>query len=206
VGGFASQQLVESWGGNNSAKENVLDFQAAGSSRADPLFITTAIRNPLAEPAAIHVSLRGLPLGWAAQIPHAWTHLDGLAEKEIDVMIWPLADVSLYKFGQNKEGRLPGLAPVRIAGFLERDYTEATQITHTVAGSRFYPIGGTFYRVGVLKRGDIRIEIEDKGTKTVTVHGAVGPARSKQRVLADVLLPDGKTHKSAETMTNRAGQ
>jgi hypothetical protein len=204
---FASQQLGEISGGNNGAQENVFDFQAAGSSPADPLFIKTAIRNPLDERAPIHVSLRGLPLGWAAQIPNAWIWLDGRAEKEVDVMIWPIADVNVYKFGHNKEGRFPGLAPVRVAGFVERSYGEETQITRTVAGSRFYPIGGTFYRVGVRKSAKIRIEVSDKERKKeVIVQGSVGPARAGQRILVDVLLPDGKTHQSAETTTKATGQ
>ena len=186
----------------------MFDFQAAGSSPADPLFIKTAVRNPLDERAPIQVSLRGLPLGWAAQIPNAWIWLDGRAEKEIDVMIWPIADVNVYKFGHNKEGRFPGLAPVRVAGFVERSYSEETQITHTVAGSRFYPIGGTFYRVGVRKRANIRIiEVSDKQRKeAVIVQGSVGPARASQRILVDVLLPDGKTYRSAETTTKPTGQ
>ncbi len=98
-------------GGNNGAQENVFDFQAAGSSPADPLFIRTAVRNPDRRAAAIQLSLRGLPMGWAAQIPHAWVWLDGKAEKEIDVMVWPIADVNVYQFGGNKEGSFPGMAP-----------------------------------------------------------------------------------------------
>jgi hypothetical protein len=74
---YASQQLGEISGGNNAAQENVFDFQAAGSSPADPLFIKTAIRNPLDQPCAIQLSMRGLPLGWAAQLPHSWVWLDG---------------------------------------------------------------------------------------------------------------------------------
>jgi hypothetical protein len=34
----------------------------------------------------------------------------------------------------------------------------------------------------------------------------VGPARDGQRILVDVLLPDGKTHRSAETRTKPSGQ
>ena len=123
-------------------------------------------------------------------------------------MIWPIADVNVYKFGHNKEGRFPGLAPVRVAGFVERSYSEDTQITHTAAGSRFYAIGGTFYRVGVRKRANIRIsEVSDQKRKdAIIVQGSVGPARDGQRILVDVLLPDGKTHRRAETRTKPSGQ
>lgn len=205
---FASQQLGEISGGNNGAQENVFDFQAAGSSPADPLFVRTAIRNPVDERRAVHVSLRGLPVGWVAQIPHAWVWLEGLAEKEVDVMIWPIADVNVYKFGQNKEGRFPGLAPVKVTGAVERAYTEAMGPDEQIVASRFYPIGGTFYRVGVRKRGSIRMEasLQDKKELAIRVQGAVGPARTGQRVMVDITLPDGKTHRSAEATTVAGGQ
>jgi hypothetical protein len=204
---FASQQLGEISGDNNGAQENVFDFQAAGSSPADPLFITTAIRNPSDERRSIHVSLRGLPLGWAAQIPHAWIWLEGKSEREIEVMIWPIADVNVYRFGKNKEGRLPGLAPVKVAGFVERSYTEALGNAQQVVGSRFYPIGGTFYRVGVRKRGSIRLEAtKDERKDSIRVQGQVAPARADQRVMIDVVLPDGKTHRTAEVRTSVSGQ
>jgi len=205
---FASQQLGEISGDNNGAQENVFDFQAAGGSPTEPLFIRTAIRNPLDERRAIHVSLRGLPIGWVAQIPHSWIWLDGKSEKEIDIMIWPIADVNMYQYGKNREGRLPGLAPVKVAGFIERSYTEVIGSAQQVVGSRFYPIGGTFYRVGVRKRGSIRLEAEGKSERkdSIRVQGAVAPARADQRVMIDIVLPDGKTHRTVETRTNASGQ
>ena len=205
---YASPQLGEISGGNNGAQENVFEFQAAGSSPADPLFIKTAVRNPLDEPCAIQLSLRGLPDGWAAQIPHAWVWLDGGAEQAIEVMIWPLADVNAYKFGQNKEGKLPGRAPVHVVGFIERNYREKLEVSHKFPGSRFYPVGGTFYRVAVRKRASIRIELKDTEQRkdSVIVVGTVTPVRGDQRILVDVLLPDGKTHRTAQTKTKATGQ
>jgi hypothetical protein len=130
------------------------------------------VRNPLDERRAIQLSMRGLPSGWAAPIPHAWVWLDGKAEKEFDVMAWPLSDVNLYKFGNNKEGRFLATAPLRVAGLIVRDYTEELDISNTIPGSRFYPIGGTFYRVSVRKLATVRIEVEEKEQlkETIIVH------------------------------------
>ena len=205
---YASQQLGEISGGNNGAQENVFDFQAAGSSPADPQFIRTAVRNPVDEPRAIQLSMRGLPLGWAAQIPHAWIWLDAGAEREIDVMVWPTADVNVYKFGKKKEARYPGTAPFRVAGFIERSYAEKLPVSQTVPGSRFYPIGGTFYRVHVRRRATIRIKVNDRARQKekIVVAGTVGPARADQQVLVDVLFPDGKTRRTTQTKTNSTGQ
>jgi hypothetical protein len=204
---FASQQLGEISGGNNGAQENVFDFQAAGSSPADPVFIRTAIRNPLDEPRAVHLSTRGLPLGWAAQIPHSWVWLDGKGEREVDVLVWPLADVNAYDLASNKEKRLPATAPFQVKGNIERSYTEVMNGSLVPPGSRFFPIGGTFYRTHVRRRANIRLEVKaDEGKNTAQATGAVGPATANQRVLVDVLFPDGKSRRSVETKTRAAGQ
>jgi hypothetical protein len=204
---FASQQLGEISGGNNGAQENVFDFQAAGSSPADPVFIRTAIRNPLDEPRAVHLSTRGLPLGWAAQIPNAWVWLDGKGEREVDVLVWPLADVNAYDLASNKEKRLPATAPFQVKGNIERSYTEVMNGSLVPPGSRFFPIGGTFYRTHVRRRANIRLEVKaDEGKNTAQAIGAVGPGTAKQRVLVDVMFPDGKTRRSVETRTKVGGQ
>jgi hypothetical protein len=204
---FASQQLGEISGGNNGAQENVFDFQAAGSSPADPLFIRTAVRNPLDEPRAVQLSMRGLPVGWAAQIPHSWVWLNGKAEREIEVLVWPIADVNAYKFGKTKEGRFPGMAPLRVAGFIERSYTKEMDISQTVPGSRFYPVGGTFYRVNVRKRSTISIEVGSQQPESViAVYGTVSPARADQQIMVDVLFPDGTTHRGVEARTASTGK
>jgi IPT/TIG domain len=205
---FASQQLGEISGGNNGAQENVFEFQASGSSPVDPLFIKTAVRNPLDEPRAIHLSMHGLPIGWAAQIPRAWVWLDGKSEKEFEVMVWPTGDVNAYKFGQNKEGKYPGTAPFRVPGFIERSYSEDLENPNITPGSRFYPIGGVFYQVNVRKKATIHIDQEkgqNKGKDAINVHGVVSPKRPAQQVLADVLLPDGK-NRSKESKTDSNGE
>ena len=51
-------------------------------------------------------------------------------------MVWPVADVNVYKFGSNKEGRFPGIAPFRVAGFIQRNYSEEMELSNTVPGSR----------------------------------------------------------------------
>jgi len=201
---FASPQLGEISGGNNSAQENIFEFQAAGSSPADPLFIRTAVRNPLATRVPVALSMTGVPKGWAAQIPHAWVWLDGKAEREIDVSIIPLLDINAYKFGKKKEGRAPGTAPLRVSGHLPRQYMES-DTGHQHPGSRFYPIGGTFYRVNARKKGTIRIEASEKGKDTLLVSGMTAPAFSGQRILVDATFPDGKTHRSQEVRTKSDG-
>lgn len=201
---FISSQNGEISPGNNSAQENIASFQAAGASPVEPIFIRTAIRNPLDDRAAVHVALRGVPRGWAAQIPHAWVWLNGREEKLIDVLVWPVVDVNEYRFGSS-EGKLPGMAPIQLVGYVERDYQEITQSTGTVAGSRFFNIGAVFYPVDVRRKATIDIKGLDPGDKVVFVNGYVAPPHRDQRVLLDVTLPDGKTHNTLETKTGASG-
>ena len=208
---FASPQLGEISGSNNSAQENVFEFQAAGSSPVTPLFIRTAIRNPIDERRSIHLSMHGLPHGWSAQIPHSRIWLDGKAEMEIDVLIWPFEDVNAYKFGKDKRGQLPSSAPFSLGGSIERSYS--IELENSTAspgtrfpGSRFYPIGGTLYHVDVRRKATITIEVsKEQHESKIIVFGVVTPGKVDQRILIDTLLPDGKTHKIAESKTNLTG-
>jgi hypothetical protein len=160
---YASTQLGEISGSNNSAQENVSVFQAAGSSPCEPVLIDTAVRNPIDEKRCIHVTIKGVPKGWAAQLPHQWMWLEGRGERVIRVAIWPLHDIGSYKFGnpnasKQREARFEGTAPVRVSGHVPREYREQTDPVPFIPASRFYPIGGTFYRVQVRRKSSLWIE------------------------------------------------
>jgi hypothetical protein len=204
---FASAQLGEISGSNNGAQENVFEFQAAGSSPADPVFIRTAIRNPVDQPRAIHLSVRGVPRGWSAQIPNAWVWLDGNAERQIEILAWPTTDLNEYQFGRIKEGHCLGTAPLHLTGAVERNYLEKQEGVGTPPGSRFFLIGGTLNRVSVRRRASIQIEQDpsEKRKDKLGVKGSVTPAAAGQRVLVDALYPDGKTRRSVEVLTGEAG-
>ncbi|MFN8631256.1 MAG: IPT/TIG domain-containing protein [Chloroflexota bacterium] len=194
-----SAQLGEISGHNNAAQENVADFISAGASPCQPVIVRTAIRNPLDERRAVLLSLDGVPRGWMAQLPNAWVWLDGRAEKEVDVAIWPVADSSAYRIGsaaakgEKGERRLPGMAPVRVKGAVGREYDVSVMPSGEPAASRFYPIGGVFYRVHVRRRSSIAIEVgrSDKDEFARTLYAWVNPAVGDQRVLVDVTAPTG---------------
>jgi hypothetical protein len=205
----ASAQLGEISGHNNSAQENVFDFISAGNSPCDPLLVRTAVRNPVDERRPVQLTLHGVPRGWAAQVPHAWVWLDGLAEQEIDVAIWPTADSERYAIGSNpKDDRkelLPGTAPIRVEGFVPREYAQTQPPLGESPGSWSARVGGTFYRVHVRRRSTIRIQVERTGKATFLVFGQVTPAIGDQRVVVDVTGPSGKPVLATGTMTQPSG-
>ncbi|TNM39688.1 hypothetical protein FHP29_12540 [Nocardioides albidus] len=212
---YASAQLGEISGHNNSAQENVADFISAGGSPCEPVLVRTAIRNPVDERRAVRVSLTGVPEGWMAQIPHAWVWLDGLAEKEIDVAIWPTDDLAAYRIGSLRDddkrddhAKYVGLAPVRVRGQVERSYPVSVMPNGDPAASRFYPIGGVFYRVHVRRKAEIRIEVgQDKelGELGYVVHGWVRPAVADQRIVIDVSEPGGRDVVNLVTLSRPDG-
>ena len=157
---YASQQLGEISGGNNSAQENVFDFEAPAGSPATPVLIRTAIRNPLDERRMVNVSIVGVPRGYRVHFPHAWVWLDPQAERHFDLVVFPLLDYNAYR-----ERKYPMRAPVRINGFLPRKYDELQPPYNEQPGSRYYPIGGTLNIVRVVKRVSIRLTMDEKNQK-----------------------------------------
>ncbi|WP_207010511.1 IPT/TIG domain-containing protein [Nocardioides aromaticivorans] len=213
---YASAQLGEISGHNNSAQENVADFITGGGSPCEPVLVRTAIRNPVDERRAVQVSLTGVPEGWMAQVPFAWVWLDGLAEKEIDVAIWPTDDLAAYEIGNLRRGhekrddhrKYVGLAPVRVRGQVERTYPVSVMPSGDGAASRFYPIGGVFYRVHVRRRAEIKMEVghdKELGEFGYAVHGWVRPAVGDQRIVIDVSEPGGRDVLNLVTLTQPDG-
>jgi hypothetical protein len=203
---FASAQLGEISGHNNSAQENVSDFISAGGSPCEPVLVRTAVRNPVDERRLVHVGLTGVPKGWMAQLPNAWVWLDGNAEKEIDVAIWPVSDLSAYEIGSpRKEGKreFVGTAPVRVLGGIGRSYDVSVMPSGDAAASRVYPIGGVFYRVHVRRRSAVKIEVgrDDEAKRGLAVFGSVFPQVGGQQVVVDVTAPTGEDAATAVTLT-----
>lgn len=212
---YASAQLGEISGQNNAAQENVGDFISGGGSPCEPVLVRTAIRNPVDERRAVQVFLTGVPEGWMAQVPSAWVWLDGRAEKEIDVAIWPTEDLAAYQIGNPRRdderedrGKYVGLAPVRVRGQVERSYPLSVMPSGEPAASRFYPIGGVFYRVHVRRKADVKMEVghdKELGELGYVVHGWVRPAVGDQRVVVDVSEPGGRDVANLVTLTRPDG-
>ena len=182
---YASEQFGEVSGGNNGAQENVFDFIAASHSPGTPVFIRTAIRNPLDEKRMVHINVDRVPKGWGVHFPHAWVWLDAKAEKHFDLLVVPLFDYGAYQ-----ERKLSRTSPVRITGRLPRSYSDPLP---QPAGSRFYPIGGTLNNVHIRRKVDIDMkeEREQSREKLIVLVGGLSPAVSKQRVRVDLFDPKG---------------
>lgn len=198
---YASQQLGEISGGNNWAQENVFNFEAAAGSLATPVFIRTAIRNPLDERRMVSIALSGVPRGYRVHFPHAWVWLDPKGERHFDLVVIPTLDYNAYK-----ERKIPMIAPVRATGWLPRQYEDPRPPFHQQPGSRYYPIGGTVNRVRVVKRAriDLKEDREGKKESAIVLRGGIIPAFSKQRIRVDLHDPVGGL-RVLEVLTDDAG-
>ncbi len=228
---FASAQLGEISGGNNSAQENVFDFISAGNSPCEPVLVKTAVRNPVDERRAVLVELHGVPLGWMAQLPHSWVWLEGRAEREIEVAIWPTEDPRDYlpmlpsERDRHQRAKLPVTAPVRVSGSIPRSYDVSVLDSGESAASRFYPIGGVFYRTHVRLKSSIKVEVVPgerveraprerdhewdqarPGKYTWVVRGQVDPGLPDQQVVVEVSAPSGKPAGTFVARTGPAGE
>ncbi len=187
---YASQQLGEISGGNNSAQENVADFNAAGGSPVDPVFIPTAIRNPLDERRLVQVAVRGVPEGYRVYFPHQWIWLDAKAERTFELVVVPFRD-----YGEYQERKLVMNANIKIDGALGREYAEPLDPFGEPAGSRFYPIGGVLNRVHIRRHTDIDLREDREASHsdewTIGLRGNIQPAAGRQRVRVELTDPKG---------------
>ena len=196
---YASQQFGEISGGNNGAQENVFNFEAPANSPATPVFIRTALRNPLDERRMVSIALSGVPQGYRVHFPHSWVWLDAKGERHFDLIVIPTLDYNTYK-----ERKFPMRAAVRITGWLPREYKELAPPYQQEPGSRYYPIGGTLNVVRVVKRVRIDLKEDREASKesTVALRGSIMPAFAKQRVRVDLYDPLGALRVSEVTTDN----
>jgi hypothetical protein len=174
---YISQQLGEITGDDNSAQENVTEFEAASDSVPAAVQMPFAVRNPQPHRRAVLVSLAGVPRGFVAQIPHSWVWLDGHEAREMELTIIATEDFAFYL-----ERRLPP-APIRVSGYIERTYDTLAIDSGGPVASRALPIGGVLAKVTPKKRGKIQL---DRGTwdesGLVRVHGHIQPPWQGERV------------------------
>lgn len=198
---YASQQLGEISGGNNSAQENVFDFEAPAASPPAPVFVRTAIRNPLDQRRMVSIALSGVPMGYRVHFPHQWVWLDAKAERHFDLVIVPTLDYNAYR-----ERKVSMIARVRTTGWLPRQYDELRPPFNQQPGSRYYPIGGTLSRVRVVKqvRIDLKEDREKQKASAIVVRGGITPVFAKQRVRVDLHDPFGAL-RVADVVTDKAG-
>jgi len=184
-----SQQLGEITGNNNSAQENVFEFEPAAASVPEPVSLTVAVRNPLKERTLVRIGLEGVPFGYYVYFPHRWLWLEPLAERKLDLLVIPWID-----FRESKHRT----ADVRLYGRVPRVYEEKLDVTGNPA-SWFAPIGGILASVTPKRRGKIRIdrELKDEDGERVTVRGIVEPHIADQSVRVDMTRPDGTVQVAA---------
>ncbi len=175
---YISQQLGEITGDNNSAQENVTEFEAASSSVPAAVRMPFAVRNPQPQRRAVLVSLTGVPLGFIAQIPHSWVWLDGNEAREMALTIIATEDFSFYL-----ERRLRP-APIRVAGFIERVYDTLAIGGGGPVASRLLPIGGVLAKVTPKKLGKIELDQKTRWDESglVRVRGHIQPPWQGERV------------------------
>jgi hypothetical protein len=199
---YAGQQLGEVSGGNNSAQENVFNFESPSGSPGEPIIIRTAMRNPLDRKSLAIIAIQGVPRGWSVYFPHSWVWLEAKAERQFDMVIVPD-----YDYAQYQERKIPVSANIRIEGLMPREYKEPLPPLKKPAGSRFYPIGGLLYRAHLLKRSQITLRVDKEKTQknAVAFAGIVSPVYSNQRIRVELVNPNGAL-RVREVMTDSLGK
>jgi hypothetical protein len=195
---YAEQQLGEITGGNNSAQENIFDFEAPASSVPDPVQLPVAVRNPLKRRTLVFLGVKGVSTGFIVHFPHAWVWLDALAERKLLLTVIPTLDYNAYR-----EMKVPA-APVRVAGDIPRSYDELIP-PGVPPGSRMFAIGGILARVTPKRRVkvDLAEDRERSKSTTVALRGVLTPALASEKLRIDLIGPDGE--RVADVVTDTAG-
>jgi IPT/TIG domain len=196
---YAERQLGEVTGGNNSAQENVFQFEAPAHSVPAPVTMPVAVRNPRKEPSLVLLGVHGVPDGYTVQFPHSWLQMEALEERRLELTVVPTLD---YKRLKGRDRRPPH---IRVAGDVPRSYEKEVP-PGSLPGSRMLAIGGVTAQVtpkqGVrLRLGEDR---EHSKGRVIAVRGAMVPGLAGEWVRVDLTDPKGRL-RPAEASTDGQG-
>lgn len=196
----AEPQLGEVSGGNNSAQENIFDFETPASSVPTPLVIPMAVRNPLKERTVALISVRGVPEGFVAQFPHAWVWLDPKQERLLDLTVVPMRDIGYYH-----EEEIPR-ANVVVDGWIPHSY-RLQMASGDYPGSVMLPMGGIMARVTPKHHSEITLEEDPEydHPEAVGLRGQIDPPIGNQPVRVDLTDPKGRV-RVRQVFTDAAGR
>jgi hypothetical protein len=174
---FIGKQLGEVTGGDNSAQENVSEFEAPAKSVPQAVTVPLAVRNPRTERARAMLAVRGVPIGYTVQLPYSWVWVEARGERRLDLTVIPTLDLPLYHEHRART------APIRISGGLPRSYDDEI-LPGVLASSRLFPLGGVQARV--TPKRSIRLQLresrESKREGPVILEGLMTPAVANQTV------------------------
>ncbi|MDH3683706.1 MAG: hypothetical protein OEV40_27610, partial [Acidimicrobiia bacterium] len=194
---FAQHQLGEVTTGNNSAQENVFDFEAPASSVPEPVRMPVAVRNPLDQRVIVHLRPSRVPAGYAVHFPHRWLWLDPKAERHFDLTIIPTEDYGWYR----EVNRDNLTTDISLQGDVPRVYQRPAG--GTIPASWAFPIGGITMSVTPKQRVSLEIEAGQEGDG-IYVRGTMSPGLRNERVRVDFTDPYGYLQ-VAETDTVQNG-
>ena len=175
---------------NNSAQENVFDFEAPASSVPDAVYIPVAVRNPLKERTVVLISVCGVKCGYIAHFPHAWVWLDALEEKKFTFTVIPSVDYDQYMHLAKRFENPDYSTHINLTGYIPKRYNEKIGITGWPA-SKLENIGGIFATVKPKIRSALSI-IQDKEPNSqliVSVTGFLSAQIADQKIILDVTSP-----------------
>jgi len=91
---------------NNMAQENVGVFDSAAASSHQPIVLEAEVRSPFVIWRKVDLIVRGLPLGWHAEVDKSWLWLEGHGSAPIKyiylqwIFIFPIKSLLSYLFRQ----------------------------------------------------------------------------------------------------------
>jgi hypothetical protein len=156
---------------NNSAQENVAQFDSTSASSHQPVVLAAEVRSPFSVIRKVDIVVRGLPLGWHAVVEHDWVWLEGKGSHPVRAVIWTDRNSSTAR-----DSHIPQEAFPRIEGWTDFDH-------------RYIPIGGILAPVRAVKRVAIRTRVGEG-------HGAYFVSGDLVPPVANVPLAIELTHET----------
>lgn len=176
---------------NNSAQENLSEFETGAASPYKPVEFDFIARNPYTVPIVMDLQARQVPQDWFVAFEHGSVWLAPHGDKKVHTVIW--TDRTAEWEG-DKQRRAPRKPLINIEGWADR------------WSDKVFAVGGVTVFVQAVREVDFRIEVgsEGKVDQPFVVTGNVLPSTGVAAIAVHIIDPDGRRI-SERTTTDASG-
>ncbi|XOF33597.1 MAG: IPT/TIG domain-containing protein [Candidatus Electrothrix sp. YB6] len=202
-------QLGETDVNDNSAQENVFNFDTSGASPHEPILLEVNLQNPKNEWTHIQMHPQGIPAGWEVTVEHGWVWLPPLGTKKMQLALFTDKgrERPLTRYFKNKDDnkRIPNELKFKLEGATYTWYGKGKNV-HGQA-EHLASTGGISINARARRKVDIALKIDREVAKVgiLRVQGAVEPELGDVQITLEIAHEKGR-HKVVQLKTNQNGR
>lgn len=202
-------QLGETDVADNSAQENIFNFDTEGASPHEPILLEVNLQNPKNEWAHIQMHPQGLLPGWEVTVENGWVWLPPLGTKKMQLVLFTdkgrERPLTRHLKHMDDRKKIPNELKFKLEGATYTWYGKGKNVNHQA--EHLASTGGILINARARRKVDISLQADREMAKTgsLQVHGEVERKLGNVQITLEITYEKGR-HKVVQLKTNLDGR